>query len=460
MWERFRNRHAGQTCVIIGNGPSLNSVSQEFLYEYPTFGTNRIYLREGFTPTYYVAVNPLVIHQSLDSIRGLRSAGKFIAANFADQVEGSLPLRSIPVPHFSFVPDQYVYEGHTVTFVALQIAHFMGFEKVLLVGVDHRYEYSGEPNALSIAEGPDVNHFHSEYFSNGTRWHNPDLKKSEEAYEMANQAFLLSDRRVINLTPNSALNVFLKADIPGALPPKVPGRESSVSAIVSAYFTKDFLPGRLENLLKQTLKPEVVAVCHRGSPEWDRLKGYSDVKIVSVPEESPIPTVYEAWNMGIRASTGRFITNANSDDRLFPDALLHAVRTLQSHPKYSVVYFDLEIADRIDGDPKNFFRWQEGGLQELLQACFLGPCPVWRRTLHEKYGMFDGTYQSAGDYEFWLRVASKGEKFYHLKEVLGRYLDRPDSVEHRLSVRATWETARAKSLYRPRSSQWQQTTVH
>jgi hypothetical protein len=445
---------------VIGNGPSLKEIPLEFLASYPSFGSNRIYLLPGFCPTYYVAVNPLVIEQSIAEIAALNSHAKFIGAGLAGKIPGALPLRSIPLRRFSFAPESYVYEGYSVTFVALQLAYYMGFTKALLVGVDHSYQVSGEPNQEVVATGPDPNHFHPAYFSDGARWHNPDLKRSKEAYRLAQQAYRLGGRKVLNLTPGTKLQVFPKADWrrferggPKKSPPETGGLPS-VSAIVSAYYTKDFLPGRIENLLGQTHRPEVVVVCHEGSEEWRTCQEYGNEPgfvTVALPEGSNIPTVYEAWNRGIAASSGELITNANSDDRLFPDALLHAAMTLKEHPEAAAAYFDMEIAKAHGGPPENFFTWREGGLGELLQGCFLGPAPVWRRSLHEKHGLFNTWFQSAGDYEFWLRIASAGERFCHMPEILGRYLERPDSIEHRLAVRATWEAARARAMYRTTS---------
>ncbi len=55
---------------------------------------------------------------------------------------------------------------------------------------------------------------------------------------------------------------------------------------------------------------------------------------------------------------------------------------------------------------------------------------MWRKSLHEKHGFFDSSFTSAGDWEFWLRMASAGETFKHVDEYLGLYLKRADSVEH------------------------------
>ncbi len=60
-----------QTCVIIGNGPSLRETDFSRLDGIDSFGLNRITLmREinGFVPTFHVVVNDLVIEQFSDEI--------------------------------------------------------------------------------------------------------------------------------------------------------------------------------------------------------------------------------------------------------------------------------------------------------------------------------------------------------------------------------------------------------
>lgn len=210
--DRFYNIHSGETGLIIGNGPSLKNVPLEFLKKYTSFGTNRIYLMDGFTPTYYVSVNPLVVEQSIEQINGLTSA-KFIPKQFASRIPGAFPLVSHYSPCFSMNPRAYVYEGYTVTYVCMQLAYFMGFDTVLLVGVDHRFSFQGSPNEERVAEGPDPNHFHPEYFSNGTHWNNPDLERSEESYRMAKDVFDRDGKRIINLTDGSALDIFEKGEV-------------------------------------------------------------------------------------------------------------------------------------------------------------------------------------------------------------------------------------------------------
>jgi len=202
MFEHLYNSHQDDSCIVICNGPSLKKVSRLFLAENITFGTNKIFMFP-FIPNYYVSVNPLVIEQAWHEILNMNAAVKFVAEAFA--CEDLLPLHSMKAPMFSYDPTRYVYEGHTVTFVCLQLAFFMGFRRVGIVGMDHRYEFVGEPNEKLVMTGDDPNHFHPDYFK-GNEWHAPDLVRSEEAYRMAKEAFEAEDRYIVNLTPDSALS--------------------------------------------------------------------------------------------------------------------------------------------------------------------------------------------------------------------------------------------------------------
>jgi hypothetical protein len=197
--HQFKDKHEG-ACVIIGNGPSLRFVADSFLHKYPTFGTNRVYLR--FIPTYYVCVNPLVLAQFHDDIQDL-PCPKFTTGDIG------YSLQDCGRPLFSFEPDRYIYEGYTVTYACMQLAYWMGFRTALLAGVDHKYTYAGKPNEERRLEGDDPNHFDPAYFK-GMKWNNPDLVKSEAAYKLA---AAVPGFRIINLTEGSALDVFERGKV-------------------------------------------------------------------------------------------------------------------------------------------------------------------------------------------------------------------------------------------------------
>lgn len=221
--EAFRNRHAGQRCVIIGNGPSLLKTDLRRLRQVPTFGLNKIFLHVeamGFAPTYHVTVNPYVMSQGRDGIMALPGPKFFSHAGIPLMPETAdvLFVRDIVRPEFS----RNLAEGwlllHTVTFCAMQVAHWMGFTEIVLVGVDHSYNAPHDPNRLVTAQTADPNHFHPNYFGPGTQWQLPDLEGSEAVYRMARQAFEADGRRIVDATVGGRLDVFEKADFHDLFP--------------------------------------------------------------------------------------------------------------------------------------------------------------------------------------------------------------------------------------------------
>lgn len=194
-----------KTCLIVGNGRSLNDTPVALLEKYSTFGSNRVYLK--FDPDFYACVNPLVIEQYAHEINQISSV-KYIRAAMCHMVKGAIALPITSERKFFKNPLERCYEGYTVTFVLMQLAYHMGFERVGLVGVDHYYKHDGKPNELLKAEGCDPNHFDSDYFSGGAFWNAPDLEQSEKSYRMAKEAFEADGRKIVNLTPGSLLDVF------------------------------------------------------------------------------------------------------------------------------------------------------------------------------------------------------------------------------------------------------------
>lgn len=214
----LRNRHAGERCILVANGPSLNRMDLSFLRRHTVIGMNKIFLgfrKFGFYPRYYVAVNRKVLEQSAEAIRGINCV-KFIS----DRADGLITedaltyrINTTRAPHrFCHDIDKGVHEGWTVTYVALQIAYYLGFTEVILIGMDHRFEHAGEPNQASWLDGPDPNHFSPDYFGNGQHWDNPDLEHSEESYRIARTEFERDGRRIIDATLGGACTIFEKMD--------------------------------------------------------------------------------------------------------------------------------------------------------------------------------------------------------------------------------------------------------
>ncbi len=214
----LRDKHRGQRCFIIGNGPSLNQTDLSKLKGEFTFGLNRIYMmfpQLGFTTTYFLSMNDLVIEQCAADIRAL-PIPKFIAWRAHRFIE---PTPDLMFLHTSYTGPKFardvrgrLWEGATVTYVALQVAFHMGFETVILIGVDHNFVTKGPANMTVVSQGDDPNHFNPSYFGKGFRWQLPDLDTSERAYRMARQEYEQAGRQVLDATVGGKLTVFPKID--------------------------------------------------------------------------------------------------------------------------------------------------------------------------------------------------------------------------------------------------------
>jgi hypothetical protein len=222
----YRNIHQGTRAFIIGNGPSLKNTDLTFLRDEYTFGMNRIYLlfpELGFQTSFYLAINSLVVEQCADDIRRLsmprflswRSHAAYQAGEQDHPENNEDPIylhTTYTGPKFAQDVRGRLWEGATVTYVALQMAFYMGFEQVILVGVDHSFSAQGKPNATITSQGEDRDHFDGAYFGKGFRWQLPDLDTSEKGYHMARQAYEAAGRQVLDATVGGKLQVFPKIE--------------------------------------------------------------------------------------------------------------------------------------------------------------------------------------------------------------------------------------------------------
>ncbi len=215
--QEIKGTYSNKRCFIIGNGPSLKKTDLSKLADEVTFGLNRIYLLKdemGFDTTFYVAVNTLLIKQFGHEISSIKSL-KFInwdAKEFIAPAEKTIFLKPKSNVEFSTNLQKGIWFDSTVTYVALQIAYFLGFEQAILVGVDHNFKTKGPPDKTVIAKGQDLNHFSPDYFGKGVKWQLPDLKGSELAYNMAKWQYERDHRKILDATVGGKLDIFPKVE--------------------------------------------------------------------------------------------------------------------------------------------------------------------------------------------------------------------------------------------------------
>jgi hypothetical protein len=220
----YKDKHVKDRCFIIGNGPSLNDIDITLLKNEFTFGVNAIYTnydRMWFYPTYYVVEDVFVAEDRAEEINRYRSSMKFFGNYLRYCLDADEQTTWLNVmfrydeyadfPNFSTNAARSIWTGGTVSYLCMQLAYFMGFQEIYLVGFDHSYTVpkSAVVNGKDIlSTDDDVNHFSKDYFGKGKRWHDPMVDRMELSYRKARYYFERDARKIVNATKGGKLEVF------------------------------------------------------------------------------------------------------------------------------------------------------------------------------------------------------------------------------------------------------------
>ena len=214
-----------------------------------------------------------------------------------------------------------------------------------------------------------------------------------------------------------------------------------ISLITSVYDGDEYIRPFLEDITRQTIfqeKCELILINANSPGNEDEvineyLEKYPDNIVYHKLEEDP--GIYGVWNMGVEMATGEFLTNANLDDRKAPHALEAHARALYADPSVDLVYGDMLITDKGNETWENntsngrAYNMPEFSVESLKMVNMPHAAPMWRKSVHEKHGLFNEKYRSAGDWEMWLRAAHGGSVFKKLQVApVGLYYFNPGGI--------------------------------
>lgn len=225
-----------KTALIVANGPSLADVPTSFFNKYPSFMANRVFVRDDLSSPFCYSImdwkmvhTPELAEEALPFVLG--STHTFLSQQASYEFRSLVPERPKHVHvvewqnyhfdsgqlagAFSLDPFRGMVSGGTVTYVSMQLAHYYGFRRLLCVGLDHDFV------------GPKGDHFHPDYnkpvgipyqYEPPDEWSREHGKwffsqkffcaKTEVFYQLAQDIFKGDGGEIINLTPDSKLDVF------------------------------------------------------------------------------------------------------------------------------------------------------------------------------------------------------------------------------------------------------------
>jgi hypothetical protein len=256
----------GERCFVMGNGPSLNQQNLKQLAGEFTIGANYIYMNKekmGFSPTLISFANYLVIQQRIDEILGLEDSVKtlpfYLFDDFGAPKDTLIINMQHQTPEFSLDATSYASTQSTVTYVNLQLAYYLGFDEVCLIGCDNRYVQPkhGREGTVLTQEEDDPNHFTPAYFK-GLKWQKGDTVRIEQLYTMAGQAFEDRGSKIVDCTHNGALEVFEKKDLDAVVRQKPAPADALIERAKTAFRDVSRNPGRFEpNTVIVTISPDL-----------------------------------------------------------------------------------------------------------------------------------------------------------------------------------------------------------
>jgi glycosyltransferase involved in cell wall biosynthesis len=133
----------------------------------------------------------------------------------------------------------------------------------------------------------------------------------------------------------------------------------------------------------------------------------------------------DAINKGFAVVSGDIMAYLNSDDVLLPGTLHYVAHAFEKYPKVDFVYGNRIVIDEAGRDTarvvlpphdSEVIKWVDYIPQETM---------FWRRSVWEKLGAFDTTFQYAMDWDFILRAQAAGFRFKRLPRFLGCFRVHP-----------------------------------
>ncbi len=212
----MKNMFKGKRYFVIGNGPSLNKCDLSLLENEYIFAANDIFYKTDemkLTPTFYMMKDRHDIDNNLESINAYDIEYKFFPAIYKEkiiQTENTYFFATdlgfywtdhpyFEKPRFSKDFSELAYCGQSVTYLNMQLAYYLGFTEVYLIGMDFSYRVRKSDKIQDVtltSNEDDINHSHPDYFDKGKKWHDYKVQNVAKGYELAKKIFETEGRKL------------------------------------------------------------------------------------------------------------------------------------------------------------------------------------------------------------------------------------------------------------------------
>jgi len=209
---------------------------------------------------------------------------------------------------------------------------------------------------------------------------------------------------------------------------------ATVSVIMPAYNVAAYIGAAIESVKTQTFGDWELLVVNDGSTDTT----CETVQRVAAGDErirlltKPNGGISTARNMALAASCGEYMAILDSDDVWEPAYLAEQVAVFSRQPDIDIVTSNgWFLGSRLDGQlarPYPDARPQPTLQTILADETSIFIMSIFRRRVYDAIGGFDETLRTNEDYDYWLRSALAGFRFWRNDRPLCHYRRRDDSV--------------------------------
>ena len=210
----------------------------------------------------------------------------------------------------------------------------------------------------------------------------------------------------------------------------------SITCFCPIFKGGKFIEGYMEDMLSQTIFKEVqflVLDCASPDNEAETVLSYTklhpNITYTRLDED---PGLYPAWNFCIKNTKGDFLTNWNVDDRKTPWSLEVMRDFLVLNSEVDLVYGNTIVSTSPNEHWSNlqssntYICNETNSWKDLLRNNNPHCMPMWSRSLHDKFGLFDEQYMTASDADLWLKAAKGGSRMKKIDDIVGIYYYNPN----------------------------------
>lgn len=200
---------------------------------------------------------------------------------------------------------------------------------------------------------------------------------------------------------------------------------NKVTIVIPCYNDGQYLKECLESVADQEFKDFSTIIVNDGSTDTSTIDVLDSIrekyKVIDIENGGP----GKARNYGISEADSEYILTLDADDKIASDHLIKTVEALDNASSdVAFINTDWEVF----GLESKIVKKKSYDLADLAWENIVGNNCLFRKTVWEEVSGYSTNLNGIEDWDFWIKVVSKGYKWEYLPYPLMKYRKRSGSL--------------------------------